>query len=89
MQDHAIAHVLVDCVAAGREHGYTPSIADLPDLLAPAQQRPPPEHGIESHFSKEPLIEYREVAAEMDRQDYIHAQIEGLNEEEELEAPRG
>jgi hypothetical protein len=77
VQEHAIAY----------EPGYTPSIGDLPDLPAPAYPGLP-AHGVEPNFSKDQLIEYRELAAEMDRRAYAHAQIEAVDEEE-TDAPRG
>lgn len=35
------------------------------------------------------LIDYRELAAEMDRQAYVHAQVEVVDDQEETVAPRG
>lgn len=88
MKEHAIAYILVDRTAAGREPGYTPSCDDLPAFPEPAYPGMP-ERGVESDFSKEQLIEYRELAAEMDRQAYAHAHVEALNDDEETKAPRG
>lgn len=88
VQEHAIAYILVDRAAGGRDPGYTPSFGDLPALPEPAYPGMP-ERGVESDFSKEQLIEYRELAAEMDRQAYAHAQVEAGDDDDETEAPRG
>lgn len=88
LQDHAIAYVLVDRLAGGREHGCPPSIDDLP-LLATPDYLGMPERGVNDYFSQRQLFEYRELAAEMDRHAYANAQVETVGEEEEREAPRG
>jgi len=88
VQEHAIAYILVDRLAAGRENGYAPSIGDLPELPAPAYPGMP-ERWVDDNFSKEQLIEYRELAAEMDRHAHVQAQAENQDEDEEFEAPRG
>lgn len=86
VQDHAIAYVQVDRLAAGREYQHPPSINDLPNLPAP-EFPGMPERGVDGHFSKAQLLAYRELAAEVERDDYAHALMDAA--EEEAEAPRG
>lgn len=89
VQDHAIAYVQVDRLAAGREYQQPASIDDLPNLPAPDFPGMP-ERGVNGHFSKAQLFAYRELAAEMERDDYAHALMDAAEaEEEDAEAPRG
>lgn len=88
LQDHAIAYVLVDRQAGGREHANSPSIDELPVLATP-DYLGMPERGVNDYFSQRQLFEYRELAAEMDRHAYANAQVETVGEDEESEAPRG
>jgi hypothetical protein len=86
LQDHAVAYVLTDRLAAGREYEQPPSIDYLPALPVPDFPGLP-EHGVDGHFSKAQLFAYRELAAEAERDDYAHALMDAA-EEEETEAPR-
>jgi len=88
LRDHAIAYVLVDRQAGGREHAHPPYIDELPVLATP-DYLGMPERGVNDYFSQRQLFEYRELAAEMDRHAYANAQIETVGEDEESEAPRG
>lgn len=88
LQEHAVAYVIADRAANGRQHATTMSIDDLPQPPAP-EHRGMPERGVEHHFSKEQLLDYRSLAAVMDRQN--HALVLALSEEpddEDTEAPR-
>lgn len=88
LQEHAVAYVIADRAANGRQHATTMSIDDLPQPPAP-EHRGMPERGVEHHFSKEQLLDYRSLAAIMDRQN--HALVLALSEEpddEDTEAPR-
>lgn len=88
LQDHAIAYVQVDRLAAGRQYQHPPSIDYLPNLPIPDFPGLP-ERGVDGHFSKAQLIAYRELAAEVARDDYAHALLDAAEEgEEEAEAPR-
>lgn len=87
VQDHAIAYVQADRLAAGREYQHALSIDDLPNLPAPDFPGMP-ERGVDGHFSKAQLFAYRELAAEVKRDDYAHALMDAAEEEEE-QAPRG
>lgn len=89
VQDHAIAYVQVDRLAAGRVYQHPPSIDYLPNL-PPPDFPGMPERGVDGHFSKAQLFAYRELAAEAERDDYEHALMDAAEEEaEEAEAPRG
>lgn len=85
LQDHAIAYVLADRAAAGREHAYAPSIADLPNPPAPAYPGLP-SRGVEGNFSTEQMFDYRELAAEIDRQAYALALDDAGDDD--VDAPR-
>lgn len=88
LQEHAVAYVIADRAANGRQHTTAMCIDDLPQPPAP-EYRGMPERGVEHHFSKEQLLDYRSLAAVMDRQN--HALVLALSEEpddEDTEAPR-
>lgn len=88
VQDHAIAYVQVDRLAAGRQYQHPPSIDYLPNLPIPDFPGLP-ERGVDDHFSKAQLFAYRELAAEVERDDYAHAVMDAAEEgEDEAEAPR-
>jgi len=86
LQEHAVAYVIADRAATGRQHATAMCIEDLPQPPAPAY-RGMPERGVQEHFSNEQLLDYRSLAAAMDRQNYAMAHSNGP-EDEEAEAPR-
>lgn len=85
LQDHAIAYVSADRVAAGRVAAFFVPEIELPPPPAPAYPGIP-SRGVEGKFSTEQMFEYRELAAEMDRQAY--AQTQDDTGDDDAEAPR-
>jgi hypothetical protein len=85
LQDHAIAYVSADRVAAGRVAAFFAPPIELPPPPAPAYPGIP-SRGVEGNFSTEQMFEYRKLAAEMDRQAY--AQTQDDTGDDDAEAPR-
>lgn len=88
LEEHAVDYVNADRAATGRHHATAVCAEDLPQSPEPAYPGIP-DRGVEHHFSRDQLLDYRSLAAAIDRQNY--ATVLAFSEEaedEEIEAPR-